>query len=160
MTTREPALREHLARLVDWGDAHGTFEATLKGLARDARGRVPAGLPYSPWQLLEHVRITQADILSFCVDADYEELSWPDDYWPDTAAPPDDAAWDVSVAAFLRDRDAMKRLTLDESRDLLATVPAGTGQTFLREILLVADHTSYHLGQLVAVRRLLGQWPA
>ena len=123
------------------------------------RGKVPPGLPYSPWQLLEHLRIAQEDILQFCIDPEYKERSWPGDYWPEAAAPPSADAWDRSVAAFRRDRDHLKRLALNSDIDLTRKVPAGTDQTYLRELLLVADHNAYHLGELVVVRRALGAWP-
>jgi hypothetical protein len=155
---REAALRDHLSRVLAWQDAHGTFEAAVDGVPPSHRGRLPQGLPYSPWQLLEHLRITQHDILDFCRNPNYAELHWPDDYWPKSAAPPSDSAWDESVRGFLEDRDAMQALAADGSVDLLATIPHGDGQTYLREILLVADHTSYHVGQLIAVRRVLGIW--
>jgi len=109
--------------------------------------------------LLEHLRITQEDILQFCVDPEYKERSWPDDYWPKTAAPPRPDAWNKSIAGFRRDRDELKRLALNPDVDLTAKVPAGTDQTYLRELLLVADHTAYHLGELVVVRRALDAWP-
>ena len=121
--------------------------------------KVPPGLPYSAWQLLEHLRITQDDILQFCIDPGYQERSWPEEYWPKGPAPPSSTAWDESVTAFRRDREALKRLALNPEIDLTATVPAGTDQTYLRELLLVADHTAYHLGELVVVRRALGAWP-
>jgi len=152
------ALRTHLKRLLSWGDAHADLDAAVADLPPNVRGVTPPGLPYSPWQLLEHIRLTQADILAFCERPDYHEPHWPDDYWPRPAAPPDAKAWDASIAAFHRDRAALERMIADPACDLFAKVPAGTGQTFLREFLLVADHTGYHVGQLVAVRRLLGQW--
>jgi DinB superfamily len=155
---REAALRDHLARMLAWQDAHGTFESAVGGIPAAHRGRIPEGLPYSPWQLLEHLRITQHDILDFCRNPNYVELHWPGDYWPKSAAPPSESAWDESVRRFHEDRAGMQALAADRSVDLLATVPHGDGQTYLREILLVADHTSYHVGQLVAVRRLLGIW--
>jgi hypothetical protein len=154
------ALRAQLTRLLSWGDAHAPFDAAVADLPPGVRGVAPPGLPYSPWQLLEHMRLTQADILAFCQRPDYGEPSWPDDYWPAAATPPDAQAWDASIAAFRRDRAALERLISDPACDLFAKVPAGSGQTFLREFLLVADHTAYHVGQLVAVRRLLGQWAA
>lgn len=123
------------------------------------RGSVPAGLPYSAWQLLEHIRRTQSDILEFCVAAHYDEKSWPKDYWPDAAVPPAPAAWDESIAAIRRDRAALATMTTDAKTDLTARVPNGDGQTYLREILLVIDHTAYHLGELIVLRRLLGAWP-
>jgi uncharacterized damage-inducible protein DinB len=123
------------------------------------QGKRPAGLPYSPWQLLEHLRRAQYDILEFCRNTAYVELTWPDDYWPETVAPPSPTAWAESVAAFQRDREALQQLCGNPDFDLFATIPHGTGQTYLREILLVADHNAYHVGELVVVRRLLGAWP-
>jgi uncharacterized damage-inducible protein DinB len=154
------ALRDHLSRLLGWHDAHVDFDAAVADLPETARGRTPAGAPHSPWQLLEHIRITQHDILDFCVNAKYEEMAWPDDYWPAQAAPPDAAAWDRSIAAVRADRAALQALAADTGIDLFATIAHGSGQTILRELLLVADHTAYHVGQLVIVRRLLGHWPA
>ena len=153
------ALRAQLARAVDWHEAHVDFGAAIDGIPVDLRGAVPPGLPYSPWQLLEHLRIAQHDILEFCVNPAYQEMKWPDAYWPSEAAPPDAAAWDEAVAAYRRDHEAVRRLATDPAVDLLATIPHGTGQTYLREVLLVADHAAYHVGQLVLVRRLLGIWP-
>lgn len=152
------ALRQHLTRMLDWRDAHANFDDAVANLPPEHRGSVPPGLPYSPWQLLEHIRRTQADILAFCVRPDYEESKWPDDYWPATPAPPDERAWETSVAAYHRDLARLRALIVDADCEPLARVPVGTGQTFLREYLLVADHTAYHVGQLIAVRRLLGDW--
>ena len=152
------SIREHLARLLSWSDAHVSFDDAVAKLPQAARGKAPKGLPYSPWQLLEHIRLCQADILEFCVSTRYEGKEWPKDYWPSSAAPPTARAWSASIARFRRDRRALERLALDERRDLLGKVPTGSGQTFLREIVLAADHTAYHVGQLVAVRRLLGHW--
>lgn len=156
--TSTAALREQLSRFQNWREAHADFEAAVADLSPNLRGVAPPGLPYSPWQLVEHLRLTQADILEFCRNIDYVEQQWPDDYWPQSPAPPDAQAWDASIAAFRRDRAALQQLIKDPDCDLFAKVPAGTGQTFLREFLLVADHTAYHVGQLVAVRRLLGAW--
>lgn len=153
-------LRSHLTKLLDWHDAHVDFDGAVDGVAPELRGRQPQGLPYSPWQILEHLRLSQHDILDFCVNPAYEEMKWPDEYWPKTVAPPSADAWTASIAAFKADCDALKRLAADPSVDLFAKIPHGHGQTYLREVLLVADHNSYHIGQLVAVRRLLGAWPA
>ncbi len=152
------SLRDHLVRLLDWKDAHAGFDRAVADLPPALQGRTPPGLPYSPWQLLEHLRIAQRDILDFCVDANYRELSWPDDYWPKGAAPPSATAWDESAAAFRADRAALQRLAADTGVDLHARVPNGQGQTYLRELLLAADHAAYHIGQLIVVRRLLGAW--
>jgi len=152
------ALREQLRKLLAWGDAHVDYDRAVAGLAPGLRGVRPDGLPYSPWELLEHLRITQHDILDFSRNPQYAELSWPEDYWPDSAVPPDADAWDRSVAAFHAEREALQALAADASIDLFARIPHGQGQTYLREILLAADHAAYHVGQLVLVRRLLGAW--
>jgi len=152
------ATREMLARALDWHDAHADFEATVKNLPAPLRGKVPKGLPYSAWQLLEHLRIAQHDILEFCVAREYHEMNWPDDYWPKSPAPPDGHAWDHSVAQVRKDIARLQSLARDTSIDLDATVPNGNGQTYLRELLLVIDHNAYHLGQLVLVRRTLAAW--
>ena len=152
------ALRQHLLNALDAKGAHLDFDAAIRDLPAGVRGRRPEGLPYSPWELLEHLRFTQHDILDFCHNPDYTEPDWPDDYWPETSAPPSPYAWDASADAFRRDLQTMKDLVADPDTDLYATIPHGDGQTYLREVLLVIDHNAYHLGQLVAVRRLLGVW--
>ena len=153
-------LRTQLSKYLDWREAHADFEAAVQGVHAGMRGIAPPGLPFSLWQILEHLRITQHDILDFCINPHYREMTWPDDYWPPTASPPSEDAWAVSIAAYRRDREAMQALARDPGIDLFATIPHGSGQTCLREILLVVDHASYHIGQLVLVRRLLGIWPA
>jgi hypothetical protein len=151
-------MRDQLAKSLDWGEAHVDFDKAVAGLAPGLRGQRPAGLPHSPWQILEHLRIAQHDILDFALNPKYEQLKWPDDYWPDAPEPPDAAAWDNSVAAFVRDREAVKRLATDPTIDLAARIPHGTGQTYLRAVVLILDHNAYHVGELVTVRRLLGAW--
>lgn len=153
----DAVLREHLARVLDWQDAHATFDAAVEGLPPAQRGIRPAGLPYSAWQLVEHMRLAQRDILEFSAAPEYREMQWPAEYWPDSPEPPDPAAWDRSLAGFREDLEELRRLARDTA-DLLAAVPHGTGQTYLREILLAADHNAYHVGQLVLLRRLLGEW--
>lgn len=153
------ALRTHLLELLDWADAHTNFDSAVKDLPPKLRGEQPRGLPYSPWQLVEHLRFTQRDILDFCRDSGYAEPKWPDEYWPASVAPPTPEAWDRSVARFREDLEGMKQLVRDPAIDLFAEIPHGQGQTYLREVLLVADHTAYHVGQLIAVRRLLNAWP-
>ena len=152
------SLREHLIKLLSWEDAHVGFDAAVAGLPAKLRGTVPTGLPYSPWQLVEHLRITQHDILDFCRNPAYQEMSWPKDYWPPAASPPSPVAWDASIEQFRRDRSALETLAGDPAIDLEARVPHGTGQTYLRELLLEADHAAYHIGELIVVRRLLGAW--
>ena len=157
VTTADP-LRAQLARLLDWQDAHVNFEAAVDGLPAEARGRTVDGVPHSIWQLVEHLRIAQHDILDFCVNANYREMKWPDDYWPANAVPPSSAAWEHSLAAYQRDRDALEALAVNPRIDLFAAIPHGSGQTYLRELLLVIDHAAYHVGQIVQLRRLLGVW--
>jgi uncharacterized damage-inducible protein DinB len=154
----DTALREQLAKLLDWEEAHVGFDKAVARLAAESRGVRPAGCAHSAWELVEHIRLSQRDILSFCVDPVYQEARWPDDYWPPAAAPPTAIAWDESLDGYRRDREALKRLARDQTIDLFAKVPNGSGQTYLRELLLVANHTSYHVAQLVDVRRQLGMW--
>lgn len=154
---RDKALRAQLRKLLDWEDAHANFDAATADIAPAFRGVAPNDLPYSVWQLIEHMRRAQLDILEFCRNPSYVELS-PEDYWPPSAAPPTEAAWEESVAAFRRDREKLKGLAADAAVDLFDRIPHGTGQTYLRELLLVADHNAYHVAQLVAVRRCLGIW--
>lgn len=158
--TPDRALRRHVVQLLTWHDAHVSFDDAVRGLAPGRQGQRPEGVPYSPWQLLEHLRRAQADILEFCRNAAYEELTWPDDYWPPTEVPPDTKAWDTAVTAFVADRQALVEIAEDETLDLTEAIPHGSGQTYLRELLLAADHCAYHVGELVVVRRLLGAWPA
>jgi len=155
MSANDP-VREHLLRALDWGDAHVTFDAAVDGLPARLRAVRPDGLPYSAWELVEHLRLAQLDLLEFCRNPDYREMQWPDDYWP-KAGPSDDQDWERSLQRFREDREALKRFAAEQS-DLLAQVPHGSGQTYLREVLLVLDHNAYHLGQLIAVRRALGAW--
>jgi hypothetical protein len=135
--------------------AHLSFDDAVKGFPVKLRGAKPKGAPHTPWQLLEHLRIAQWDIFDFSRNPAYQEMKWPDDYWPKTQAPPDAAAWDKSVEQFRRDLKSIEKLVSDPKVDLTARIPHGTGQTVLREALLVADHNSYHLGQLVFVRKML-----
>ena len=155
---RENAFRDHLIRVLDWDEAHVGFDKATAGVPPDKRGARAPGFEHSPWQLLEHMRLAQEDILDFCVNPNYEHnLNWPDDYWP-KPVPASDAEWNNSLASFARSREKMKALARDVD-DLTAKVPTGkNNQTYLRAILLVADHTAYHVGQLVAVRRALGIW--
>jgi hypothetical protein len=154
----DQALREHVIFLLRGGGAHVSFESAIKGLPADLRGKRPKGASHSPWEILEHMRIAQADILEFSRDAKHVSPEWPAGYWPKTPAPPSAAAWNRTVRSFGADLEAMCGLVEAKSTDLYARIPHGSGQTILREALLVADHNAYHLGELVVVRRLLGAW--
>lgn len=154
----DQALRDHLHELLRCGSAHLDLDTALAELPASLRGARPEGLPHSVWELLEHLRIAQWDILEFSRNPDHVSPVWPDGYWPETPAPPDPAGWDASIADFHRDLQAMQDLVADPRTDLLAKIPWGDGQTVLREALLVADHNAYHLGQIVTVRQALGVW--
>jgi len=152
------ALRKHVLELLAGKNAHADFDTTVAKFPLKRAGEKPAGAPYSAWQLLEHMRIAQRDILEFTRNPKHVSPAWPEGYWPETESPPKGAAWSQSVRAFRADLKAMMGLVADPARDLLARIPHGQGQTLLREALLVADHNSYHVGQLVMMRRLLGAW--
>lgn len=154
----DKALRQHLLNLLKGGNAHVDFDAAFKDLPARLRGKRPKGVRHSPWEVLEHLRIAQWDILEFSRNPGHQSPDWPGGYWPHSPAPPDEKAWDKSVRAFRRDLKAMCDLVADKSTDLFGRIPHGDGQTILREALLVADHNAYHLGELVLVRRLLGCW--
>ena len=154
----DSAVREHLAKLLAWEDAHVGFDKAVHGIPPALRGKRPSKLPYSPWQLVEHLRITQRDILEFCRNPEYQELKWPDDYWPAAAGPASSRKWAESIGQFRSDRELLQQLASDRSIELVARIPHGSGQTYLREILLAADHAAYHVAELVIVRRVLGIW--
>src|SRR5262245_13418287 len=149
------SLRHHLINLLTKAEAHADVTSTLKNFPPKLRGAKPKGAPHTPWQLLEHMRLAQWDILRFSVDPKHKSPKFPEGYWPKTDAPPSDDAWQGSVKIFLADLDEMSALVGDKTRDLFAPIPHGQGQTLLREALLVADHNAYHLGQLVLLRREL-----
>jgi uncharacterized damage-inducible protein DinB len=155
------ALRKQLQALLDGGQAHATFDDAVKDFPAKLRGVVPEGLPYSAWQILEHLRLAQQDILEFSRNTDgaYKEKKWPEAYWPKSAEPENDAAWDQSIEQFREDRAAFEKLVKSASdAELIEPFAWGAGQTLLREVLLVADHDAYHIGELVVVRRLVGAW--
>ena len=153
--------RAIVASSLGWEEGHASVDSAVKNLAPALRGQRPAGYPHSPWELAEHIRITQRDLLDFCRNPDYvEKLEWPHDYWPASPSPPSSDAWDKTIADYKRDREAFARFTTETDLDLTSKIPRGKGQTYLRTILLAVDHASYHVGQIVSVRRLLGAWPA
>ena len=153
----DAAIRDQLVTLLGGRGAHVPFERAVADVAEDRRGVIPDGAEASIWQQLEHLRIAQWDILEFSRDPSHVSPEFPDGYWPASAVP-DDAAWQTSVDRFLADRAAMVELVSDPKSDLFTPFPHGTGQTLMREALVVADHNSYHVGQIVLLRRLLGCW--
>jgi uncharacterized damage-inducible protein DinB len=155
---QDQSLREHLRKLLDWEDAHANFDSAVKGVDPKKYGEVPQGFAHSIWQLVEHIRRCQLDILDFCRNPKYKEPFSMKEYWPPSVAPPSPEAWRESVAAYGRDREELKKLVADKGINLFAKIPHGSGQTYLRELILVADHNAYHVGQVVATRRALGNW--
>jgi len=149
------SLRKHLAELLHMKGAHVNLDVALSGFPAAHRGAKPAGAPHSAWQLLEHMRLAQEDILDFSRNPQYREKNFPEDYWPATEAPPNEAAWDKSITRFQKTLQEMQELIADTKHDLLVKLPHGTGQTLLREAMLVADHNAYHLGQLMFLRKML-----
>jgi len=153
------ALRQHLLDLLRGHNAHADFDTVMADFPSRLRGVKPSGAPHSGWQLLEHMRVAQWDIVEFSCNAKHKSPPWPEGYWPKTEAPPNAASWNNSLRSFRADLKAMAKLVADKKTDLFARIPHGSGQTILREGLLIADHNSYHLGQIVILRRLLGIWP-
>ena len=156
--TDSNALRKHLLYLLGGGGAHVDFDSAVAGWPAQLRGKKPKGLPHAAWELLEHMRIAQWDILEFSRNPKHVSPEWPAGYWPAEDAPPSPTAWNKSVSTFQADLKAMMSLVKSPRRDLFVKIPHGEGQTILREALLVADHNAYHLGELVYLRRALGAW--
>lgn len=144
--------------LLRGGNAHADFDTVMADFPSGLRGAKPPGAAHSPWQVLEHMRIAQWDILEFSRDPKHKSPPWPEGYWPKSETPPAPAAWNNSLRSFRADLKAMAKLVADRDTDLFVKIPHGTGQTILREALLVADHNAYHLGEMVLLRRLLGTW--
>jgi hypothetical protein len=155
----EKVLRDYLGRALSWHEAHVDWKKAVRGIPVKDLGKRPKGVEYSPWELLEHMRLATWDILEFSRDPKHVSPEWPAGYWPKNPEPPNAAAWSKSVKALENHLEEMRALVNDPKIDLLAPIRAGSAQTILRETLLVADHNAYHLGQLVLVRRLLGCWP-
>ncbi len=153
------AVRRELIAALEGGNAHATFEDAVVDFPAHLQGE-KCGLPYSAWQLLEHIRLAQNDILRFSTnhDGSYKEMDFPDDYWPKSANPPDAGAWDQSAAAVLADREAMIKLIRDPRQNLAAAFPWGEGQNLLREAILIVDHTSYHVGEFAILRQVVNNW--
>ena len=154
----DKSLREHLVKLLQGGEAHATFDQAVKNMPSALQGKIPKGAEHSPWQVLEHLRIAQWDILEFAIDPKHKSPKRPEEYWPKDPQPPKDQAWDQNVKSFHADVKRFLILLHDPSTDLFAKIPHGDDQTILRQVLLAADHNAYHLGELVLLRRLLGAW--
>jgi hypothetical protein len=155
----DPALREHALHALKGDGAHLEFDAAVKDIPSALQGKKPKGAAHTPWQVLEHLRIAQADILGYLRDSAHQSPEFPSGYWPATEAPPDEKSWNKSAEAFRADLNALVEMATDQSTDLLATLHGLEGQTILRKLLMLADHNSYHLGELVVLRRALDAWP-
>jgi hypothetical protein len=151
-------VREQVMNLLRGGHAHVTFDDAVKDFPAKLRGAKPKGTEYSVWELIEHMRIAQSDILEFSRDAKHVSPKWPEGYWPKSAKPASEAAWKKSISSIKKDLGVMIKLVENPKTDLYATIPHGTGQNILREAFLVADHNAYHIGQIVLLRRLIGAW--
>jgi len=156
MDNKNKELVNQLTKLLLGGSAHADLKQALRGLPAELRGVKPDKLPYSIWQLVEHIRIAQWDMLNFCLDPNHQSPKWPDEYWPKEAAPKDDAAWLESVEQINNDMDEF--IGHLEHSDIYEKIPGGSGQTILLEALQLADHNAYHIAEIVVIRRLLGAW--
>jgi hypothetical protein len=148
-------IRAYLKDILFWQEAHLNFESAVSDLPKEYRGKKPDGFPYSIWQLVEHIRIAQWDIVDFTRNPDYKEISWPDDYWPKSESPENDQAWEQSLHDILVNRQEFIQLLDDPNFDLFKPFGHGTGQTLFRQAVLIADHTAYHVGQIVLIRKCL-----
>jgi DinB superfamily len=157
--TRDP-VRQQLVRLLDGVDAHMPFEAAVEDFPDEAMNERPPNVGYTPWHLIEHLRLTQWDILDYVTNPDYVRRAWPREYWPDPSMTATRAAWDASLAGFVADRAALRALVTDDARDLFAVIPGTPGHTLLREVRIVGDHNAYHLGEFAILRQVMGTWPA
>ena len=155
---KQKSLQDHLVELLEGGHAHISFDDAVKNWPAKLQGIRPEGTAHSPWEVLEHLRLAQWDILEFTRNPKHVSPDWPSGYWPKTPAPPDAKAWNRSIQSFRADLSAMIKLVQNKKTDLFTPLPHGAGQTVLREALLVADHNAYHLGELLLLRRLLGAW--
>lgn len=149
---------KELIPLLKKSNAHASFYNAIKDIPFEDLGKKPHNLPYSIWQITEHIRITQNDILEFSINKNYKALNWPNDYWPKETAPKNETEWKKCIDNIKDDLKAFIELLKDENADLLTPFAHGDGQTLLREALLIADHTSYHTGEIIILRRLLGNW--
>ena len=156
-STNDQSLREHLVSLLTGGNAHVSFDDFVKTFPVPKCGQRVEGLPYTAWQVLEHMRIAQWDILEFSRDAKHVSPKWPKGYWPDESQTGTEKLWDETAEKFRRDLEAFADLVRDPATDLFAKIPHGTGQTVLREALVLADHNSNHLGALIAISRIISQ---
>ncbi len=151
-------IRQHLIELLQGGSAHTSLDEALKNLPPDVRDSKTGAIPYSIWELAEHIRISQWDIVEFSRNPNHTSPDWPDEYWPSESSPESDNVWNASIEAIHIDLQDMVEMVLDPQNNLLKPFSHGNGQTLMREALLLADHNAYHLGQIILIRKLLGNW--
>ena len=151
-------VRQHVLKLLQGGNAHMTFDQAIDGFPPEAINALPPNVLYSPWHLLEHIRITQWDILEFVRDPDHVSPAWPEGYWPPKGQEADGSRWQDTIQAFRSDMEALEAMVQDPATDLYADLPHAAGYTVLREILLVADHNAYHIGEFTILRQIMGTW--
>lgn len=156
MSNEHKIIIDEIVKLLRGGSAHIGLKGALKGLPAGARGAKPANLPYSIWQLVEHIRIAQWDMLQFCLDATHQSPKWPDEYWPKEPGPVGDEAWEKSLKQI--DDDLERFIRLFKTADIYQQLQHGNGQSILREALQIADHTAYHISEIIVIRRLLGNY--
>lgn len=156
-SAQQKSLLDELVFLLQKGNAHVSFNEAIKNIPFEDLSKKPGNLPYSIWQIIGHIRITQKDILDFSANKNYKELNWPDDYWPNADAPKTEDEWKGCIKKISDDLDEFIQL-LKNSDDIYKPFEHGSGQTLLREALLIADHTSHHTGEIIVLRRLLGNW--
>lgn len=158
MPDENRVIHKELLEFLDGGSAHANIDAAVKDFPARLYGEKPKGWPHSAWQLLEHIRITLHDLVEFCSNPNYQATKWPEGYWPKKDAPVSTESWDAAVKAVKKDIREFEKMLKDPNVDIYAKIPWGDGQTILREILLAGDHTSYHAGQLIMLRKQLGAW--
>ncbi len=154
----DKALRDHLLKLLKGGNAHMTLEEAVKDHPLSKINAVFPNGEYSSWHLLEHIRRTQNDILNFIINPKYKELEWPKDYWPERDEKATQKDWDKTITSFRKDLKALEKIVANPKTDLFAKIKWGEGQTILREILLVADHSAYHIGEFAIMRQTMNTW--
>jgi len=159
-TTDTDALRDQLIELIDGVGAHMPFDDAVAAFPDDAINAFPPNVDYTPWHLLEHIRLTQADILDYIVNRDYVEIEWPVQFWPSRGAIATRDEFDETIAGFRRDQAALRAIVADPATDLFAIIPGTPGHTILREVRIVGDHNAYHVGEFAVLRQIMGTWPA
>lgn len=154
----ETEARKHLVRLIDGHEAYMPFEHAIDGIPYGLRGIIPEKLPYSIWHLVEHIRLAQHDILAYSKDSSIESPDWPEGYWPENKSPQGEDEWSQSLETIKAEKAEMKTLVENAANGLFEPFANGSGHTLFRQAMLIAEHTAYHTGQIIVVRRLLGIW--